>query len=164
MAYKAEEVGVSPELLLAGRKINDNMAFYAANSIIERMAKSGFDISNSRIGVLGITFKENCPDIRNSKIFDFIGQLQVHRASVSVCDPWADPKEVKKVHNISLIDQDKIGTVDTLVVAVGHSIYRDLKIEQLRKICPGENAILADLKSIYEKQKLIDSGFEVFRL
>ena len=164
LTYKAEEVGASAALLLAGRKINDNMAFYAANSIIERMVKSGLDISNSRIGVLGITFKENCPDIRNSKIFDFIKQLQAHRVSVSVCDPWADPKEVKKVHNLNLIDQDKIGFIDTLVVAVGHSIYRDLKIEQLRKICPSKSAILADLKSIYDKQELIDSGFEVFRL
>ena len=164
LTYKAEEVGYSPELILAGRKINDDMAIYAANSIIERMEKSGLHISNSRIGVLGITFKENCPDIRNSKIFDLIRQLQVHRASVAICDPWADPKEVKKFYNINLIDQDKIGTVDTLVVAVGHSIYRDLKIEQLRKICPNKNAILADLKSIYQKQELIDSGFEVFRL
>jgi UDP-N-acetyl-D-galactosamine dehydrogenase len=164
LTYKAQEVGTPAALLLAGRKVNDNMAFYAANSIIERMEKSGLDISNSRIGVLGITFKENCPDIRNSKIFDFIKQLQVRRASVSVCDPWADPTEVKKVHNINLINQDKIGSVDTLVVAVGHGIYRDLKIEQLRKICPSKNAILADLKSIYDKRKLIDSGFEVFRL
>ncbi len=164
LTYKAEEVGYSPALLLAGRKINDNMAFYAADSIIKLMVKSGFDVAKSRIGVLGITFKENCPDIRNSKIFDLIKQLQHHKASVCVCDPWADPTEVKEIHNIKLIDQDAMEAVDTLVVAVGHSIYRDLEIEQLRKICPNKNAILADLKSIFDKKKLLGSGFNLFRL
>ena len=140
------------------------MAVYAANSIIERMKKSGLDISSSRIGVLGITFKENCPDIRNSKVFDLIKQLQFRKANVSVCDPWADPKDVKRNHGIDLIAEDKLGPVDTLVVAVGHSVYRNLTIEQLRKICPNEKTLLADLKSIFDKKKLIGAGYEVFRL
>ena len=164
LTYKAEEVGYSPELILSGRRINDNMADYAANSIIERMEKSGLDISTARIGVLGITFKENCPDIRNSKVFDLIKRLQFHKANVSVCDPWADPADVKKIHGIDVIAEEKLGPVDTLVVAVGHSVYRKLTIQQIRKICPNENAILADLKSIFDKKKLMGSGYKVFRL
>ena len=164
LTYKAEEVGYSPELILSGRRINDNMADYAANSIIERMEKSGLDISTARIGVLGITFKENCPDIRNSKVFDLIKRLQFHKANVSVCDPWADPADVKKIYGIDVIAEEKLGPVDTLVVAVGHSVYRELTIQQIRKICPNENAILADLKSIFDKKKLMGSGFKVFRL
>lgn len=164
LMHKAKEVGYSPQVMLAGRKVNDNMAIHAANSIIERMSKLGLDISKSRIGVLGITFKENCPDIRNSKIFDLIIKLQSYGAEIMVCDPWADPKQVQSVYNVSLIDQESIGPVDTLIVAVGHTIYRNMKIEELRKICPTDKAILGDLKSIYDKKKLIDSGFEVFRL
>ena len=164
LAHKAVEAGYSPELILAGRRINDDMAVYAANSIIERMNKSGLDITKTRIGVLGITFKENCPDIRNSKVFDLIKRLQFHKANVSVCDPWADPEDVKKIHDIDLIAEEKLGPVDTLVVAVGHSVYRNLTIQQLRKICPNQNAILADLKSIFDKKKLTDSGYKVFRL
>ena len=164
LAHKAVEAGYSPELILAGRRINDDMAVYAANSIIERMNKSGLDITKTRIGVLGITFKENCPDIRNSKVFDLIKRLQFHKANVSVCDPWADPEDVKKIHGIDLIAEENFGPVDTLVVAVGHSVYRNLTIEQLRKICPYEKTLLADLKSIFDKKKLIGAGYEVFRL
>ena len=134
LAHKAVEAGYSPELILAGRRINDDMAVYAANSIIERMNKSGLDITKTRIGVLGITFKENCPDIRNSKVFDLIKRLQFHKANVSVCDPWADLEDVKKIHGIDLIAEEKLGPVDTLVFAVGHSVYRNLTIQQIRKI------------------------------
>jgi len=164
LSHKAEEAGYSPELILAGRRINDDMAAYAANSIIERVKKSGLDISSTKIGVLGVTFKENCPDIRNSKVFDLIKLLQFHKANVSVCDPWADREDVKKIHGIDLIAEENLGPVDTLVVAVGHSVYRNLTIEQLRKICPYEKALLADLKSIFDKKKLMDSGYKVFRL
>lgn len=164
LTHKAEEAGYSPELILAGRRINDDMAAYAANSIIECIKKSGLNISSTKIGVLGVTFKENCPDIRNSKVFDLIKRLKFHKANVSVCDPWADPEDVKKIHGIDLIADDKLGPVDTIVVAVGHSVYRNLTIQQIRKICPNENAILADLKSIFDKKKLMDAGYKVFRL
>ena len=102
-------------------------------------------------------------DIRNSKVFDLIKRLQFYKANVSVCDPWADPEDVKKIHDIDLIAEEKLGPVDTLVVAVGHSVYRNLTIEQLRKICPYEKTLLADLKSIFDKKKLIGAGYEVFR-
>lgn len=164
LMHKAEEVGCSTQLISAGRQINEAMASYAASSVIERMLNSGHNISKSRIGVLGLTFKENCPDIRNTKIVDLIKKLKAHGALVSICDPWADPKEVKSIHGLTLVDLECMEPVDALIVAVGHNCYRDMAIEQLRKICPNKKAILGDLKSIYDKQKLIDSGFEVFRL
>ena len=140
------------------------MAVFAAQSIVKRLLKLGLNVSECKIGVMGITFKENCPDVRNSKIVDLINELDSWGALVSVCDPWADPNEVQNVYNISLVKQESMGTVDALIVAVGHNVYRSMQIKELRKICPGENAVLGDLKSIYDKQKLIDSGFEVFRL
>ena len=164
LMHKAEEVGYSPQVILAGRNINDNMAVFAAQSIVKRLLKLGLNVSECKIGVMGITFKENCPDVRNSKIVDLINELDSWGALVSVCDPWADPNEVQNVYNISLVKQESMGTVDALIVAVGHNVYRSMQIKELRKICPGENAVLGDLKSIYDKQKLIDSGFEVFRL
>ena len=90
--------------------------------------------------------------------------MQFHKANVSVCDPWADLEDVKKIHGIDLIAEEKLGPVDTLVFAVGHSVYRNLTIQQIRKICPNEKAIVADLKSIFDKKKLMGSGYKVFRL
>jgi UDP-N-acetyl-D-galactosamine dehydrogenase len=97
---KAQEVGYNPEIILAGRRLNDNMGFYAANRTIKLMINKGHKIAGSRILVLGITFKENCPDIRNSRVIDVISELKDFGCHVDVYDPWADPKEVKHEYGV----------------------------------------------------------------
>lgn len=164
LTHKAEQVGYNPQVILAGRRINDNMAQYMVKKVIQYMVKNGIDITNSTVGVLGITFKENCPDIRNSKILDVVSELQNWGVNVSVVDPWADSNELKKIHNISLTNINGKNQVDSLIVAVGHKEFRDLSPKELRGYCRGPNPIIADVKSLYDRNKLDSEGFTVFRL
>ncbi|WP_439256804.1 Vi polysaccharide biosynthesis UDP-N-acetylglucosamine C-6 dehydrogenase TviB [Lonepinella sp. BR2271] len=164
LTHKAEEVGYHPQVILAGRRINDNMAAYSAQSIIKRMAQNGINIVNAKVGILGITFKENCPDIRNSKIIDMIHEFQNWGVEVVVADAWADADEVKAEYGVDLAPIDEQHQVDTLVVAVGHNEYRELSAEQLRAYVKGEKPVLADVKSLFNKAELEQQGFVVFRL
>nr|WP_330216781.1 nucleotide sugar dehydrogenase [Lebetimonas sp. JS138] len=103
LAYKAKEIGYHPEIILAGRRTNDNMGIFVANKVIKLMIQKGHTIKGSKVLILGITFKENCPDIRNSRVIDVIRELQDFGINVDVYDPWADPKEVKREYNNDLL-------------------------------------------------------------
>ena len=164
LTHKAEQVGYHPQLILAGRKINDGMAQYMVKKVIQKMLINGLDVTKSTVGVLGITFKENCPDIRNSKIIDVVSELKNWGVNVVVVDSWADPLEIEKTYDISLGDISADQQVDSLIVAVGHDEFRDLAPETLRSYCRGSRPILADVKSIYDRDSLIEYGFSVFRL
>ncbi len=164
LTHKAEQVGYLPQVILAGRRINDNMARYVARNTIKLMLKNGMDVPRCRIGVLGITFKENCPDIRNSKIVDMVREFQAWGASVAVADKWADAGEVVREYGIELGYVDAKNPVDALVVAVGHREYRSAKVDELRTFCRGELPVLIDVKSLFNPQEARDAGFTVFRL
>ena len=164
LTHKAEEVGYNPQVILAGRRINDNMSRYAARNLIKRMLVNGIDVARSTVGVLGVTFKENCPDIRNSKVVDLIRDLQAWGVTVVVADPWADAYEFSHEYGLSLGTVDAQHPVDSLVVAVGHHKYRDLSPSQLRTLCKGEKPVLADIKCLYNRQEAASVGFTVFRL
>ncbi len=163
LTHKAEELGYHPQVILAGRRINDDMARYAASSVIKRMLQNGIDVARSTVGVMGITFKENCPDIRNSKVADLVKELQQWGANVVVADPWADAGEVKHEYGFDLgvIDADR--KVDALVVAVGHHEFREMTATQLRALCKSDKPVLADVKSLYNRREAADAGFTVFR-
>ena len=163
LTHKVEELGYHPQVILAGRRINDNMARYAARNVIMRMLQNGVDVPRSTVGVLGITFKENCPDIRNSKVADLVKELQQWGANVVVADPWADPAEVEHEYGITLGTVDTSQPVDALVVAVGHHEYRDLPLQQLRALCRSDKPVLADIKSLYNRHEAAAEGFTVFR-
>ena len=164
LTHKAEQVGYHPQVILAGRKINDGMAQYMVKKVVQKMLLNHIDLTNCTVGVLGITFKENCPDVRNSKIIDVVSELKNWGIKVVVVDPWADPIEVKKTFGISLGKVDIEHQVDSLIVAVGHDEFRDLDATSLRALCKGSSPVLADVKSIYNRDNLIDKGFSVFRL
>ncbi|WLS01482.1 nucleotide sugar dehydrogenase [Shinella oryzae] len=165
LTHKAESLGYHPQVILAGRRINDDMARYAARSIIKRMIQNGIDVARSNVGVLGMTFKENCPDVRNSKIVDLIRELRAWNVGVTIADPWALPEEVVDEYNIHLADIGPGSDFDSLVVAVGHNEYRRLSASELRSYCaPSGNPVLGDLKSLYDKRGLVEAGFTVFRL
>ncbi|MBL0419566.1 nucleotide sugar dehydrogenase [Ramlibacter sp. AW1] len=164
LTHKAEEVGYNPQVILAGRRINDNMARYVARSTIKLMLKNGMDVARSRIGVLGITFKENCPDIRNSKVVDMVREFERWGARAVVADPWADPKELAHEYGIALGKVDAHHPVDALVVAVGHNEYRAASASDLRAYCRGTTPVLIDVKSLYDPHKARQAGFTVFRL
>jgi UDP-N-acetyl-D-galactosamine dehydrogenase len=165
LTHKAEEVGYNPQVILAGRRINDNMARYAARSLIRRMLRNGIDITRSTVGVMGITFKEDCPDIRNSKVVDLIRELESWGTKVVVTDPWADAAAVRGEYGIDLGKIDSNNPVDSLVVAVGHREFRALSCEELRSYCRQDaSPVLADIKSIFDRSELAATGFSVFRL
>lgn len=164
LTHKAEEVGYNPQVILAGRRINDNMARYAARNVVRRMLNNGINVAQSRVGVLGLTFKENCPDIRNSKVVDLILELETWGVEVIVNDPWADQAEVLREYGIKLRPIDVKNKVDSLIIAVGHNQFRDMPLETLRSFCRGGQPVLADLKSIYNRHGAEEQGFSVFRL
>jgi len=164
LTYKAEQVGYIPQVILAGRRINDNMGRYVARNTIKLMLKNGVDVPRARIGVLGITFKENVPDTRNSKVADLVHELRDHGAEVVVVDPHADARELLHDHGLTLGDVSPAAPVDALVVAVAHREFRALTPANLRALVRGERPVLADVKSLYDPAQLQAAGFMVFRL
>ena len=164
LTHAAEQVKYNPQLILAGRRINDNMPIYMVKKILQKMIVNGIEIKNSTIGVMGITFKENCPDVRNTKIADVVYELRNWGVNVVVVDPWANQLELQKIYDISLGEINANKKVDSLIVAVGHKEFRSKSAEELRSFCKGSNPVLADVKSIYRREDLISQGFSVFRL
>ncbi|HCQ9879414.1 TPA: Vi polysaccharide biosynthesis UDP-N-acetylglucosamine C-6 dehydrogenase TviB [Acinetobacter baumannii] len=164
LTHKAEEVGYHPQVILAGRRINDNMARYVARNTIKLMLQNGIDVPRSKVGVLGVTFKENCPDIRNSKVADLIKELEFWGAQVVVADPWADAEEVKHEYGVELGTVNAQNPVDSLIVAVGHSEFRSLSASELRSYVKAEKPVLADVKSLFDRTQMSEVGFTVFRL
>jgi UDP-N-acetyl-D-galactosamine dehydrogenase len=164
LTHKAEEVGYHPQVILAGRRINDDMARYVARNTLKHMLRNGLDVPRCTIGVLGVTFKENCPDIRNSKVIDMIREFRAWGARVVVADPWASADEVAAEYGLELGVIDARNPVDTLVVAVGHSQYRQAAVTDLRTLCKGDKPVLVDVKSLYDRHAAAAAGFTVFRL
>lgn len=164
LTHKAEEVGYHPQVILAGRRINDNMARYVARNTIKLMLKNGIDVARSTVGILGITFKENCPDIRNSKVIDMVREFESWGTKVVIVDVWANADEVKHEYGYELGVIDSEHKVDSLVVAVGHNEYRGLNAKQLASFVRADKPVLADVKSLFKREDIASQGFTVFRL
>lgn len=163
LTHKAEEVGYHPQIIASGRRMNDNMARYAARNVIKLMLKNGIDVARSKVGVMGITFKENCPDIRNSKIVDLINEFKAWGVDVLVTDPYADADEVFEEYGITLSSLEQLSGVDSLVVAVGHKSYREMQLHELKNMIKSEKPVLADLKALYDRHAGAEMGLTVFR-
>lgn len=148
LTHKAQEVGYNPEIILAGRRLNDNMGIYVANQVIKLMIKKGQKIEGAKVLVLGITFKENCPDIRNSRVIDVIRELEEFGTEVNVYDPWADPKEVKHEYGIEILHSLENLTYDAIVLAVAHDTFAELDIDNLSN---SNAAVIYDIKSKLDK-------------
>ncbi len=129
LTHKAQAVGYNPEIILAGRRLNDNMGIYVANQVIKLMIKKGFKIEGSKVLVMGITFKENCPDIRNSRVIDVIKELQEFGCHVDVTDPWADAKEVEHEYLLPLLATPDYNTYNAVVLAVAHNAFKMVSLE-----------------------------------
>ena len=146
LTYKAKEVGYHPEVILAGRRINDNMGIHVANKVIKLMIHKGHRVKESKVLVLGITFKENCPDIRNSRVIDVIRELQDFGCEVDVYDPWADPEEVKHEYGIDLLNTQhsalNIQHYDAVVLAVAHDEFKALDLKA------SDKTVVFDIKSL----------------
>ncbi|MCG3672236.1 Vi polysaccharide biosynthesis UDP-N-acetylglucosamine C-6 dehydrogenase TviB [Aliarcobacter butzleri] len=144
LTHKAQSIGYNPEIILAGRRLNDNMGIYVANQVIKLMIKKGHKIEGSKVLVLGITFKENCPDIRNSRVIDVIEELQEFGCNIDIYDPWADTKEVEHEYNLKLIKELNIAKYEAIVLAVAHNEFKELKLKT-------DNNVVFDIKSILDE-------------
>lgn len=163
LTHKAEMLGYHPQVILAGRRINDGMATYVAQQTVKQMIKVGKSIKGAKVIVLGLTFKENCPDLRNSKVADLVMELQDYGCDVFVHDPIADPIEARQEYGIELTLWEKLPQVDVVVASVSHQYYRDLPLcELLAKL--KRAGVFVDVKSSYQSQAVTELGFHVWRL
>jgi len=153
LTFKAQEIGYHPEMILAGRRINDNMAIYVASEVVRLMNRKRIHVAGSRILVLGLTFKENCPDLRNSKVADVVRELKGYGAKVDVVDPWASRVEAKHEYGITPIRTPRRGQYDAIVAAVSHDEFKALGVEAIRKF-GRRNHVLYDIKYVFPKDKV----------
>ncbi len=147
LTHKAAEIGYHPEVILAGRRINDGMGAYVAEQVIKLMTRARIQVVDARILILGLTFKENCPDLRNTRVVDIVDELQGYHARIDIHDPWADPEEARHEYGLQLVSQPERGAYDAVILAVAHEQFCDMGIEGIRALCR-PNAILYDVKSI----------------
>lgn len=144
LAQKAQEKGYHPEIILAGRRLNDSMGEYVASQVVKQMIKKGVNVNGAEVLMLGITFKENCPDVRNTKIVDVISALEDYGIKVTTFDPWANPSEVKHEYNIDSITELPSNQFDAVVLGVAHKEFREMDLNKLRK----STSVLYDVKGI----------------
>lgn len=165
LANKAEEIGHHAEVILSGRKTNDGMGKFIAEKTIKKLIEIGKVVKDSHVLVMGLTFKENCPDLRNSKVEDIINELKEYNIKVSVIDPIADEREAKREYNVSLEKFENISKVDAVILAVGHKEYKNINLNTLKNIYSEKNKmVLVDVKGILNKQEAINLGYEFWRL
>ena len=146
LLHKSESLGYYPQVILSGRRINDNMGIFVANKVVKLMIAKGHKISGSKTLILGITFKEDCPDIRNSKVIDIYQELTQFGIEVSVYDPWADKQEVHHEYGVELINEPK-GIYDSIILAVSHQEFKDLAIDSIKN----DSTVIFDIKGFWDK-------------
>jgi UDP-N-acetyl-D-galactosamine dehydrogenase len=147
LTHKAQELGYHPEVILAGRKINDHMGTYVAENVVKLMTRKKIHVVGANILIMGLTFKENCPDIRNTRVIDVVQELNRYQVNVDVYDPWAKPEEAEHEYGIKLIPEPKQGTYDAIVLAVGHRQFQQMGGKQIRALGK-PNSIIYDVKYV----------------
>ena len=164
LTFKAESIGYHPEMILAGRRINDGMGKYVAERVVKLMIQEGKQINLTRVGMLGITFKEDVPDLRNTRVVDIIRELAEYGIDVLVHDPLADREEAKAYYGVDLKTLDDLKGVDALVVAVSHQPYRDMGLARLAGLCGAGRAVIVDVKSAFDPGEAERNGIRYWRL
>lgn len=153
LTYKASEVGYHPEMILAGRRLNDNMGRYVADRVTKIMTKKSIHVSDANILIMGLTFKENCPDLRNTRVVDLVSEFQSFNCSVDIYDPWVDKEESALEYGITPIGKPKNGHYDAILLAVAHDEFRQMGFEAIRAYGK-DNCVLFDIKYVLEKDKV----------
>ena len=153
LTHKAQEIGYNPEMILAGRRLNDNMSLYVAGEIVKLMTRKRIHVNGARALILGLTFKENCPDIRNSKVVDVVRELQKYGADVDIYDPWVDGAECKHEYGLRPVRALDSKRYDVAVVAVAHRQFREMGVRGVRKLCK-KNHVLYDIKHVFRASEV----------
>ena len=164
LTYKAEQIGYHSQVILSGRRINDDMGQYVVQSLVKLLAKSGSTIKDAKVAVLGFTFKENCPDTRNTRVIDIVNELSEYGIKPVICDPVADKAGAKKEYGLEFTSLDSIKDCDAVILAVAHDEFKKLSLADISALFKGGKGILADVKGILDKNEFENAGFTYWRL
>ncbi|MBE7055977.1 MAG: nucleotide sugar dehydrogenase [Ruminococcaceae bacterium] len=164
LTYKAEELGYHSQIILSGRRINDDMGKYVAESLVKLLIKSGSYVKGAKVAILGFTFKENCPDTRNTKIIDIVNELKEYGINPVIADPTADSDEAKRLYGVEFTDISLIKNMDAVVLAVAHNEFTNFKVEDIDKMFGENKKVLVDIKGILDRKLYESSGYNYWRL
>jgi len=165
--YEAEKLGYHSQIILSGRKVNDSMGQFVAQTIIKKLVQTGKVVRDAKVLMLGLTFKEDCPDLRNTKVIDIVNVLKEYDITPTVVDPIADAKTAKSVYGIDIKCRPNKKSADCVVVAVAHQQYKKMSIEQIESLfreVPNSQRVIIDIKGIWDKQALCEKGYQFWRL
>ena len=166
LTYRAEQLGYHSQIILSGRRINDDMGKYVAESLIKSLIRADIPVKNAGVAVLGFTFKENCPDTRNTKVIDIVKELREYGIEPLIADPQADAAEAERLYGISFVEMEEIRDVDAVILAVSHKEFEKLSPDTLKGFYKKEAArrVLADIKGMLDREKFEEAGYLYWRL
>lgn len=164
LTYKAENMGYHSQVILAGRRINDDMGKYIAENVVKSLIKTEKPVKNAKVAILGFTFKENCPDTRNSKVFDIVKELREYGIEPSIADPIADTNEANRLYGIKFDDMDDIRGMDVIIIAVAHSCFAEYKMSDVDNLFGNGKKVLVDIKGVFNRKEYEAAGYSYWRL
>lgn len=163
LTFKAQQIGFHPQVILSGRKVNDSVGKFIAEKTIKNLIKANKNVNGANINIMGVTFKENCPDIRNSRVIDIINELKEYNANVRVYDPYASKEEVKEEFGFELSSFDDLKDADAMVFAVAHEKFKELGVEGTCELL-NDDAVLVDVKRLFTQESFVDKTVQYWRL
>jgi UDP-N-acetyl-D-galactosamine dehydrogenase len=164
LTYKAEMLGYHSQIILSGRRINDDMGAYVAQSAVKKLIAAGKSVRDAKVGILGFTFKENCPDTRNTKIIDIVNELKEYGINPIIADPAADAEEAKMLYGITFVDIDDFKDMDAVILAVAHDEFRDLTMDKIDSFYTYGEKVLLDIKGLLNRKEYENAGYLYWRL
>ena len=164
LTYKAEELGYHSQIILSGRRINDDMGKYVAESCVKNLIAADKSVKGAKVAILGFTFKENCPDTRNTKVIDIINELKEYGISPVIADPEADADEARRLYGIGFVDADKVRDMDAIILAVAHKSFTGLKMSDIDNMFGPGRKVLLDIKGILNRKEYEKAGYRYWRL
>ena len=167
LTYKAEEIGYHSQIILSGRRINDDMGKYVVESLVKKLIMADIAIKNARVAILGFTFKENCPDTRNTRIVDIVNELNEYGIKPVIVDPVADAEEAKNLYGLEFDTMDAVKDMDAVILAVSHDAFKTLTMKEIDKFYPvnsDKTKVLIDIKGILNRKEYEKAGYVYWRL
>ncbi len=164
LTYKAEQLGYHSQIILSGRRINDDMGKYVAESLVKNLIRANIPVKGAKVAILGFTFKENCPDTRNTKVIDIVHELQEYGIQPLITDPVADRAEAEREYGITFVEESAIRDMDAVILAVSHTAYDGLTMEQTDRLYGGRKKVLVDIKGVLDRKEYEAAGYLYWRL
>ncbi|MBQ6570378.1 MAG: nucleotide sugar dehydrogenase [Clostridia bacterium] len=164
LTYKAEQLGYHSQVILSGRRINDDMGKYVAENMVKNLIKSEKPVKNAKVAILGFTFKENCPDTRNTKVFDIVKELREYGIEPIIADPTADASEAKHLYGVEFVDVDSIKGMDGVILAVAHDVFKSYTMNDLDRFFGEGKKVLLDIKGLLSREEYEAAGYDYWRL